>query len=149
MPFGPKKKTLNPKHQKFAAEWVRTGVASAAAIAAGYNPRHARQEGHRLLKNPFVQEEINRLREEITESGKYNYEKAMSEALEAMKFAKATSNANAYVRAVEHRAKLSGLMIEKVDVRAAVGFQIKITGIDDAPILPNSEREALAPKEGG
>jgi hypothetical protein len=37
----------------------------------------------------------------------------MKEAGQAMEFAKETGNANAYVKAVELRAKLNGLLIDK------------------------------------
>lgn len=60
----------------------------------------------------------------------HNLEKAMAEAEEAMRFAKETENANAYVKAVEHRAKLNGLLVDRQEVKQ-VGFTIQIAGIYD------------------
>ena len=40
----------------------------------------------------------------------------MSEAKDTMQFARETENANAYCKAVELRAKLSGLLIDRVEV---------------------------------
>lgn len=62
----------------------------------------------------------------------YNADVAMNECESAILFAKETGNANAYVKAVELKSKLKGLLVEKVDMRQ-VGFQIQIGGITDKP----------------
>lgn len=76
----------------------------------------------------------------------YNAEQAMLEAEEAMQFARETENANAFVKAIELRSKLKGLLIEKHQVQQ-VGFQINIGGIEDAPMFPTRDVPALAPAE--
>lgn len=122
---------LSPRFARFAAEWVKTGNATIAALACGYSPKSARQIGSKLLKDPLVRAEVDRLRAEVREQGKYNLEKAMKECEDAMAFAKRTDNATALVRAVELRSKLSGLLDLKIDVKATSGFQIVFAGIDE------------------
>lgn len=131
MAFGPKKNQLNPRHARFAAEWVKTGNAQAAAVACGYSPKSARQIGTKILKDPLVRAEVDRIRAEVRESGKYNLEKAMKECEDAMAFAKRTDNATALVKAVELRSKLSGLMDLKIDLKTSGGFQIVFAGINE------------------
>jgi len=47
--------SLTAKHRAFAREYLLDFNASAAAERAGYSPKTARQQGHRLLTNADVQ----------------------------------------------------------------------------------------------
>ena len=49
------------RRKLFAREYVRTGVQTTAAIAAGYAPGSADVSGSRLMKSPIVAAEILRL----------------------------------------------------------------------------------------
>lgn len=121
---------LRPREASFVQEYLKHGVASVAAVAAGYAKSNAKNAGWRLLhKNEAIAAAISDARKSLVEKGQYNLEKAMIEAEEAMKFARETENANAFTKAVELRSKLNGLLVEKHDVRQ-VGFQIQISGID-------------------
>ena len=126
------KNKLNPRQERFVAEYLKDGNASRAAVAAGYSPKAAKDRGWNLLhESPAVMNALEIARKEVAEKSKYNLEKAMNEAQEAIDFAKQTENANAYVKAVELRSKLNGLLIEKHDVRT-VGFSINILGVSNS-----------------
>lgn len=113
-----------------------------AAKVAGYAPE-GRNRGYRLLKLPKVQAAINRVRNMIEGEIKYTAIEAMKECEEAMKFARLTQNANALCKAIELRAKLQGLLIEKHDIRSVAAFQIKITGIDGPAPAPTPQVQAV------
>ena len=49
---------MNSRQQRFADEFLRTGNASQAAVAAGYSPGAAGGQGFRLLKNAQVKQYI-------------------------------------------------------------------------------------------
>lgn len=58
------RKKLTPKQERFAAEVLKNGGnATKAAIAAGYAPSGASEEGYRLLRNAQIQERIQRAKE--------------------------------------------------------------------------------------
>lgn len=87
-------------------------------------------QSQRLLKRPKVQQAIAAFRAELAENSKYTLEKAMEEANDAAIFAREHKNPNAYVKAVELKAKLSGHMIEK-HAHMVGNFSVNISGIDD------------------
>lgn len=119
-------KGLNPKQAQFVAEYFRNGGNQArAAVLAGYSASNAKEAGYALMQIPAVKAAIDEARKGWAEKAGYNLEAAMQEAQDAILFAELTENANAYVKAVELRSKLNGLLVEKIDVRQS-GFQINI-----------------------
>ena len=52
--------TLTPKQKRFVEEYFKDLNATRAYIRAGYAPRAARVEGHRLLKNPKISSVLQR-----------------------------------------------------------------------------------------
>ncbi len=142
-------KRLRPKQAKFVQEVVKHGNAAAAARAAGYAKNSSTVAGSQLMKQPAVKEALNEIRNKVVEDGAYNLKMAMAECTEAMAFAKLTENANAYTKAVELRAKLNGLMVERHDMRT-VGFHVSVTGIDfskrnsdSLPPIPDMDDEGI------
>lgn len=123
---------LNPQQLRFISEYMSCGEGKAAAIKAGYKESGASAAAHALLKNPFVIEELDKIRQSalIIEEAKYNYKRAMEEADMAIAFARETENAAAMVKAIELKTKLSGLMIDRSEVKTA-GFVINIGGMDE------------------
>lgn len=117
------------KEINFAREYLRTGSASQAAQNIGYAKSSAGPMGAVYLKKPSVQEIIEKEAKELQKKTQHTILDAMKEAEEAMAFAKETENANAYVKAVELRAKLNGLLIEKHSHQMA-GFVVSVGGID-------------------
>lgn len=127
----PRRNQLTPKQQLFIAEYLKDNNGARAAEAAGYSKQNARSQAYQLLNHqPAVITALEEERKKLQVATQYNAERAMAEAEDAMTFALQTENANAYVKAVELRAKLTGLMIERHDVRQAGSFQIQIFGID-------------------
>ncbi len=113
--------SLNPKQAVFVAEYLKDSNGSRAAIAAGYSKHSASQVAYRLLNlSPAVMEAVKEARAIAMRKCEYSAEVAMREAEEAIEFAKETKNANALVKAVELRARLNGLIIDRIDQRMAV-----------------------------
>ncbi len=108
---------LTPKQQKFIAAW-QTGIdGTHAAIGAGYSRKSARYTAYHLLnENTAVMAEVAKVREQLAEDAKYNGEKCMAECDAGLAFAKATNNANALARLIELKAKLTGLLVQKIDL---------------------------------
>lgn len=69
VPQGEKRSTrqpaLNAKHLRFVDEYIVDLNATQAAIRAGYSPKTAKQQGHRLLTYVDVQRAIEAKRKEV------------------------------------------------------------------------------------
>ena len=106
---------LNEKQQKFVS-LVASGLsAQQAARQVGWSASYARKASG-LLKNPSIRQAIDAIQAEARTVAVYGVVEAMREAGKAMQFATQHKNANAYVKAVELRAKLSGLLIDRVEL---------------------------------
>lgn len=81
------------------------------------------------FRTQLMQDEIAKELAKLQEKIGYSLEVSMAEAAEAMDFAKKTNNANALVKAIEHRAKLNGLLIEKHEHLGAAPFSIQVIGL--------------------
>lgn len=112
-------KNLSPKQAEFLKHLLAGRNARQAAILSGFSENNAGKTAARLKKHPLVIEALEKHRGTLEAEGKYSYEAAMKEASECYEFAKQTMNANAMVRAAEHRAKLSGLLVERHHVQQA------------------------------
>lgn len=121
---------LQEKFLKAHAEGV--GVLKAAEVAGYSKPKSSLST---ILNSPAVAGALEERRKVVAEKIVYTAVEAMKEAEEGMKFARETRNANAYVKAVELRTKLQGLLVEKHDFRMAGQFAINIKGIDDKPTI--------------
>lgn len=119
---------LSEREQKFVRELLRVGNQSEAERLAGYPDGSAGQ----LMKRPLIQAALAKGREIVQKKLSYGLEQAMEQAQEAYEFALQTDNANAAVKAAELRAKLNGLLVEKIDVRQS-GFQLVIKGFGSSP----------------
>lgn len=151
------KDSLNEMQLRFVAAYIKHGDGARAAREAGYSHKSANSISKALRKDPrimaLIQKNQAKVIEQAVEEAALSLKMAMDEALEAMDFAKMTKNAGAYVKAVEHRAKLSGLLIDRVDMSQNVNFRIVIGGIDDGPrevtasvtsVLPASKKAETA-----
>lgn len=128
---------LTEKQLAFVAAYIKHGNSAQAAREAGYSEASAKSAGKLLRKDPRIIAMIERAQAKVinqaVKEASLTLEQAMKEAEEAMNFAMLMKNAGAYVKAVEHRAKLSGLLIDRVDMSQNVNFRIVIGGIDDGP----------------
>lgn len=130
-----KRKTDRQEFQwdKFVTAYLAHGDGTRAAVEAGYSEASADSQACvLLLHNTYVRGKVEAARAKIQAKGVYNLEKAMREADDAIEFARSTKNANAYVKAVELKSKLNGLLVEKHEVKQ-VGFQIQIRGVNEIP----------------
>ena len=110
---------LDERQLKFIALVAKGIKPKDACLAAGYSQSYARRRSHELVRLPVVARELAAIRESVRTTLVYDCAAAMREAKEAMEFAFKTDNAHAYVKAVELRAKLSGLLIDRVEVFSA------------------------------
>lgn len=107
---------LSQKQRLFIAELQKGANGADAAKAAGYSPHAAKFQAYRLLQNELVRAELDKVRQNLAAATEYNGERCMAELDSAIAFAKEHKQANAVVKAVELRARLAGLLREKVDV---------------------------------
>jgi hypothetical protein len=102
---------------------------------------------YRTLTNPLAQEYLSAIRAESRAIARYDIAVAMQEANEVIEFAKKKGNAMAYCKAVELRAKLSGLLIdrvqvEKIDITKALSeAQARVVEVPrlELPVTPHIE----------
>jgi hypothetical protein len=130
--------SLTPRQQAFVEAYARPGTvngraalnASEAARRAGYSHRRADSTAQHLLRIPKVKAAVELIRKEVAELASYSLERCMAELEKGMAFAHTTENASAYVRAVELRGKLAGLIVDRMDARLLVGqFSITVEGL--------------------
>lgn len=132
-------KTLSIIHAQWVVEYLKTANATTATKIIYPNNKFPGMYAVQLMKMPAIKEAIARERQRTLDKGGYNIERAMKEADDAIQFSRDTDNANAYVKAVELKAKLNGLLIEKHDIRTAGAFSIVINGLGAVPIAPQLE----------
>ena len=125
-------KPLTPMATKFV-EGLCTGLSpKEAALQAGAAPSQAGIVARRYLRTNPVKIAIDAYNASkmstLQEKAKYDVAAAMAEFDVAMAFALRTNNAAAYIRAVELKSKLHGLL-EKDSGAEANNFQINITGL--------------------
>lgn len=107
---------LGPRHQKFVASVLSGNDGKASAISAGYAPSAAAVRAHRLLRRPQIAAVMALAKRELAEVNSFNVERAMVELDDAINFAKESKQANALVKAIELRARLHGLLIDRSQV---------------------------------
>lgn len=112
-------KELTAKQQAYVKHMSKGLSSRVAAEAAGFSKSYALSAGSRLKKNPLVAEALAAVRKEGLTIAAYGLAEAMNEANAAAEFARHHKNPMALVKACELRAKLSGLLIEKVEVFSA------------------------------
>ena len=106
-------KRITSKQIKFL-ELVATGLEHhEAGKQAGINSSTSR---YRCLTNPIAIAYLSTLRSESRAIAAYDIASAMNEAKEARDFAIEHENPMAVVKATELRAKLSGLLIDRVEI---------------------------------
>jgi hypothetical protein len=109
--------TLTDKQRKFVELYTSGKMDKVqSARAAGYQGSGAKKAGTRLLKNPIVRQAIESVQAEARTVAVYDLATAMKEAKAVCTFAKRHKNAMAYCKATELRAKLSRLLIDRVEI---------------------------------
>lgn len=128
--------SLTPKQEAFCLAVVSgmniTDAYRSAYAAGTMKPASVNREAKALTDHPKIAARIEELRKPVVAAAQYGLTEAMAEAAEALKVARNKENGGAMVAAITLRAKLSGLLIEKKEVR---------TGPLDG--LPPDEAKAL------
>ena len=103
------------ERQRRLVEFVASGdPVQQAARKAGFSASYARKSS-RLLKHPAIAQAVAAIRAEGRTLAGYGLAEAMKEAEDAARFARLKGNAMALVKSIELRARLSGLLIERIE----------------------------------
>ena len=125
--------------QRRYVQYVASGTPSRqAAELVGYSKSFSKVIGHRLKNHPAVKQAMEAIRSEGMKAAVYDLATAMTEAEDVIEFAKQHKNSMAYMKAVELRSKLSGLLIDRVEVVA-----VDLTGA-----LARAEARVLSTSNG-
>lgn len=122
---------MTPRMARFVAEYLRTSDSKGAAIAAGYAPKSASNRAWELLhRNPAVMAAVKDNRDKIAEKAVYDTVVAMRELEIGMSVALQTKQMMAYVRAAELRARLMGVLRDRMDLNITEKIDISGTLMD-------------------
>lgn len=115
---------LTAKQEAFCQAIV-SGMSQADAYRAAYNagkmkPAGVQVNASKLMADTKVALRVETLRKPVVEKMQYGLEQAMAEAAEAFQMSKKRENGGAMTAAVLLRAKLNGLLVEKVQLDATV-----------------------------
>ena len=104
----------NPRHERFVQALFKGETADAAYAKAGYKPN----DGNciRLKGNERVQARLSELQAEVAKKTEITVESICAELDAANAVAKERGQASAMVSASALRAKLAGLMVERVEI---------------------------------
>lgn len=116
---------LTSREEVFVSSYAAGATLINSAISSGSKPQSAAKYANRMMKKPKIQKALDEIRAQARKNAVFTVERAMDEAQSALDFAHETGNATAYVKAVEHRAKLNGLLIERHHLKVET---VDITG---------------------
>lgn len=116
----------------FATEFAKTrSLIEAAAKANISYPQAVTWSRH-----PGMRKYISDQKKALAARLGYTLELAMEEADEAKQFARKFKNAAAFVKSVELKMRLNGLLVDKSEVNIQAPFTIQITGVREQKALP-------------
>jgi len=110
--------SLTPKQQRFVDEYLVDLNATQAAIRAGYSPKTADRQGHRLLKNAEIAQSVAAGREARAERTELTADWVLTKLREEAENANTDS---ARVRALELLGKHLALFVDKVEHSGEIG----------------------------
>lgn len=111
---------LNPKQQRFVAEYLKDLNATQAAIRAGYSERTANEQGSRLLANVSVREAVERGQGKIADKLELTAERVLQDLEEVRVRALGDGQYAPAVRAIELRGKHIGMFVDRTETTANV-----------------------------
>jgi hypothetical protein len=106
---------LTPKQAAFVREYLIDRNATQAAIRAGYSADTAKQQGSRLLTNVDVQAAVERQEERLQIMADVTVESIAKQLDEDRALARQLGQPSAAVTATMGKAKLYGLLVDKVE----------------------------------
>jgi phage terminase small subunit len=104
----------NPRHEKFALALAEGKSATDAYALAGYKP--GRQNAHRMTTKDDIQARLVEIQGAAAKASEVTIESLLSELEEARQKASSLDQLSAAVRAIEAKAKVSGLLIQRVEI---------------------------------
>lgn len=108
---------LKPQHLEYV-KLIQSGMPRyEAAIQAGFNQYTAQKAKIRIEGIPEVKKLIELAHVTAQIEGQYGLKEAVSEVDRAITFAYEQENPNAIAKLLEHKSKLYGLLVEKIDVK--------------------------------
>lgn len=121
----------NPRHEAFARQYVKIGIARHAYLAAGYKAKcddpsganSADVNASRLLRHAKVKPRIERLRTAMAKRQDVTEDSLIEELEQARLIAAAERQTGSMVAATMGKAKLAGLLIERKEIGDAGEFQ--------------------------
>jgi hypothetical protein len=115
----------NPRHERFARAYLKTGIAARAYLQAGYEPSNRNvldASACRLLRHARVKARIAELQRFMTQKTKVSLESLVNELETAQQLAIATSQPGAHIQATQLKARLLGLLVERRETGAPGEF---------------------------
>ena len=137
----------NQRHEKFAQQLATGKSASEAYVLSGYKP--SRKNASRLRTNEGVVARVAELQAVAVRSTAITIESICAELDEANQVAKEHGQASAMVSASTLRAKLAGLLRDKVEISTNNGMTIddENTSEDVAIAMAKERGVNLSPKD--
>lgn len=133
---------LRPQHMIFVTEYIKSGNATQAAIAAGYSEKTAYSAGPRLLKNVEIQQYLNKTEQNLNRDLRTMFVEEALQAFETMKdLMKNSGQDNVRYSAAKDILDRAGYKpVDKVaaDVQSVVTIHKRVED------LPDDELEKLA-----
>ena len=135
---------LTGKQEAFCQAIVK-GSNQADAYRSAYNASKMKDEtiyamSSKLAADHKVAIRLQELRQPVVEKLQYGLEEAMREADDALAVSKSKKNGGAMVAAVTLRAKLSGLLVERKEVKLTTVQQLVEADLDH--LITHKAREA-------
>ena len=111
-------KVLNPKQQKFVAEYMRDRNAAQAARAAGYSESYSVRASSTLLFQPAIRAEVDRQQAALSVATGLSLQEFDRILCERGAIAVQKSQMNAAAKYDEMRGKMHGHLVERIQVDA-------------------------------
>jgi phage terminase small subunit len=125
-------RALSALQSRFVEAFLETKNATAAAIKAGYAEKNAKGAGYKLLRrNKSVQAAVKEREQQLRERNDVTIDTMINQLDEDRQFAVKTNNATAAVRASEIKAKLTGLLIDRIDQRSVGQLKVEVVRYSD------------------
>ena len=115
----------NPRHERFARYYMRCGVASEAYRKAGYNTTTAlatRVNASRLLSHANVKRRIREIRKQMAGRTRITVDSLIAELEADRDLARALEQPSAAIAAVQLKARLAGLLVDRKETGAPGDF---------------------------
>ena len=123
----------NPRHEKFAREYVKTGI-GAEAYRRVYPRAHpistARVCASQLLTKPNIASRTVELRQAIAKRADITEDRILTDYQDALALAKKQEKPDSIVNAATAQAKLVGLLRDRIETKTVNDFE-NMESIDD------------------